>query len=280
MSRKSLDSSSSNDEGSRANCNNKDVSGVEKRSTSTLDEMSTSAASLNHVKNVTAKYLNIKKADNSAKIENDVSQKAKTSNKVLNGRTFRDVIVNAKGSKREKDKATSKHDDSSDTAKEEIFSPSPTPSSLSSCSSSNSSPLITCSTHNLLRGNHGRESYKRRKTRNKTQQSLTKRYPKGMDENLVPNVNSGQENIDNAPTTVTKKNGTNRDSLIVDSDTFDNVTSKDDKSNGLSSPGKSKNNVRENISSPNSCSCSNLISNNNNNRSRFSNKLGHKKSKR
>ena len=96
MSLKSLDSSSSNDEGSRANCNNKDVSGVEKRSTSTLDEMSTSAASLNHVKNVTTKYLNIKKADNSAKIENDVSQKAKTSNKVLNGRTFRDVIVNAK----------------------------------------------------------------------------------------------------------------------------------------------------------------------------------------
>ena len=212
-------------------------------------------------------------------MKNDINQKPRTFNKVLNGRTFRDVIVNAKESKVEQDEVNSKHDESSDAAKEEMFSPSPTPSSLSSCSSSNSSPLLACSTHNLMRGNHGRESYKRRKAKNKTQQSHAKRYPKGLDENLISNGTLGQQNVDNAPSIVTKKTGTNRDSLSVDSDAFDSVTSKDNKSNGVSSTGKSKTNVRENLSSPNSCSCSNVM-NNNNNRSRFSNKLGHKKSKR
>ena len=58
------------------------------------------------------------------------------SNKVSNGRSFRDVILNSKESEKEKIEANAKHDESSDVAKEEVFSPSPTPSSLSSCSSS------------------------------------------------------------------------------------------------------------------------------------------------
>ena len=53
------------------------------------------------------------------------------------------------------------------------------------------------------------------------------------------------------------------------------VMCKNDKRNG-----DSKFNVHDTLNSPNNYSCSNSINSSNSNRRRFSNKLGHKKSKR
>ena len=242
MSRKSLESSSSNDEGTSVNgVNNKH------EYTSKNEEPSSSS---------------------------DVIHRSKPSNKVSNGRSFRDVILNSMESEREKDEASIKQaDDSSDAGKENVFSPSPTPSSLSSCSSLNSSPLLSSSGNNLMKGNTGREYNRRsRKTKNKTHQSLTNNIRKKSNENLTSNdtLTGRHEKIDNVPIGMIQESGISNNTIVVDTAGFESVTSKNNKPNG-------KANIRDNLSSPTNCSCSNIINNNNR---RFSNKLGHKKSKR
>lgn len=192
----------------------------------------------------------------------------------MSGRSFRDVILNSKESDNEKFGVETKFDDSADVAKENTTSPSPTPSSLSSCSSLNSSPLLASSSHNSLKGANGRETNRRRKTKNKTQHSLIKNGTKTSDENLASNdiVNGRQQQIDNVPTEIERDRERNDNSLNLGSVAFESIPSKNNKSN-------SKTKIHENSSSPTNCSCSSVV-NNYSNRNRFSNKLGHKKSKR
>merc|ERR1712223_330617 len=201
MSRKSLESSSSNDEGSTVNgVNNKQEYTSKNEDPSNLS---------------------------------DVTQRSKPSNKVSNGRSFRDVILNSKESKREKDEASIKHaDDNSDAGKENVFSPSPTPSSLSSCSSLNSSPLLSSSSNNLMKGNTGREYNRRsRKTKNKSHQSQTKNFPKKSNENLTSNdtLTGRHEKIDNVPIGMMQESGISTNTLVVDTASFESVTSRNNK---------------------------------------------------
>ena len=214
---------------------------------------------------------------NSSKLEcssKDIVQKPKVSNKVLSGRTFRDVILSSKESENEKFGVEANFDDFSDVAKENTSSPSPTPSSLSSCSSLNSSPLPASSSLNSLKGTNGRETNRRRKTKNKTQQSLIKNGTKISDENRKShdNLNGRQEQIDNVPSEMRRDRERNDNSFDLGSAAFENLPSKNNKLN-------SKTKIYDNSSSPTNCSCSGVV-NNYSNRSRFSNKLGHKKSKR
>ena len=190
----------------------------------------------------------------------------------MSGRSFRDAILSSKESENKTFGVKTKFEDSADVAKEDTSCPSPTPSSLSSCSSLNASPLLASSSHNSLKGANGRETNRRRKTKNKAQHSLIKNGTKTSDENLTSNdiVNGRQEQIDNVPTEIERERNDN--SLNLGSVAFESIPSKNNKIN-------SKTKIHDNSSSPTNCSCSSVV-NNYSNRNRFSNKLGHKKSKR
>ena len=192
----------------------------------------------------------------------------------MSGRSFRDAILSSKESENKTFGVKTKFEDSADVAKEDTSCPSPTPSSLSSCSSLNSSPLLASSSHNSLKGANGRETNRRRKTKNKTQHSLIKNGTKTSHENLTSNdiVNGRQEQIDNVPTEIERDRERNDNSLNLGSVAFESIPSKNSKLN-------SKTKIHDNSSSPTNCSCSSVV-NNYSNRNRFSNKLGHKKSKR
>ena len=192
----------------------------------------------------------------------------------MSGRSFRDAILSSKESENKTFGVKTKFEDSAGVAKEDTSCPSPTPSSLSSCSSLNASPLLASSSHNSLKGANGRETNRRRKTKNKAQHSLIKNGTKTSDENLTSNdiVNGRQEQIDNVPTEIERERERNDNSLNLGSIAFESIPSKNSKLN-------SKAKIHDNSSSPTNCSCSSVV-NNYSNRNRFSNKLGHKKSKR
>merc|ERR1712001_770263 len=155
------------------------------------------------------------------------------------------------------------------------------PSSLSSYSNSptNSPMPSNCNNRNVSRVQFG-EPTRRKKIKTKFQNKASGKTGKGNDEKTLPSNDNFkvQGDIDNLSTPKKNDNDSNSDS---ESPSDTHTTCKNNKhsnNDSLQIKPNGQYDILEN--SQNSFTNSNPINNSNSNRRRFSNKLGHKKSKR
>ena len=158
-------------------------------------------------------------------------------------------------------------------AKASVFLSSPTPSNSSICSG-NSSSSSNYTIHHLAKESLKRDKRRKMKTKIPSQISNPKSNER-VNENLISNDNFKQQDKICNMSISTKNKDPNYDPSVVQASKTQNVH-KENKLNGVTTI-KTKSNIQDTLSSPNSYSCSNSISSS---RRRFSNKLGHKKSKR
>ena len=156
------------------------------------------------------------------------------------------------------------------------------PSSPSSYSNSptNSPTPSSCSNRNVSRVQFGLEPSRRKKIKTKFQNKASGKNCKGNDEKTIPSNDNFkfQGNIDHLSTPKKNDNDSNSDSESP-SDTHTTCKNKKHSNNdSLQIKPNGQSDILDN--SQNSFTSSNPINNSNSSRRRFSNKLGHKKSKR
>jgi hypothetical protein len=201
----------------------------------------------------------------------DLIQKTKVITQVSNVRTLNEVVENAVAITN--NKLTNSQKAFSDDGQDSVLPSSPTPSNSSLCSG-NSSSSSNYTVHNLTKENLKRDKRRKMKTKIQSQTSNPKSNER-VDEKLISNDNfKQQDKIRNMSTSTMSKDPKYDHSIAQPSKT--QSTHKENKLNGVTTV-KTKSNIQDTLSSPNSYSCSNSIGSS---RRRFSNKLGHKKSKR
>ena len=201
----------------------------------------------------------------------DHIEKTKHATQVPNVRTLNEVVENSKDIT-DNNPTNSKKAFSYD-AKASVFPSSPTPSN-SSLSSGNSSSSSNYTIYRFPKESLKRD--KRRKMKTKIPSHISN--PKSnetVDEKLSLNDNFKQQDKICNMSISTKNKDPNYDPSVVQASKIQNVH-KENILNGVTTI-KNKSNIQDTLSSSNSYSCSNSISSS---RRRFSNKLGHKKSKR
>ena len=169
---------------------------------------------------------------------------------------------------------------SKDDASDQPGEASPSSPSSYSNSPTNSPTPSNCTNRNVSRVQFGLEPSRRKKMKTKFQNKASGKNGKGNDEKTLPSNDNFkvQGNIDNLSTPKKNDNDSNCDSESP-SDTYTNCKNNKHISNdSLQIKPNGQYDILEN--SQNSFTSSNPINNSNSNRRRFSNKLGHKKSKR
>ena len=206
------------------------------------------------------------------KDDNDHNQKTKLITQVSNVRTLKgEVVENAVETTN--NKFTNLKKVFADEAKLSVLPSSPTPSNLSLCSG-NSSSSLNYTVNNLTKESLKRDKRRKMKTKIQSQTSNPKSNER-VEEKLISDENfKQQDKIHNMSISTKNKDPTFDPSIKQTSKTLSIHT--ENKLHGVTAV-KTKSNIQDTLSSPNSYSCSNPIGNS---RRRFSNKLGHKKSKR